>query len=149
MSLCAATAGVKDVQGVVTIAKNDVKFGRRTILFMDEIHRFNKRQQDTFLLNVERGDIILIGATTENPSFSINNALLSRCRVIVFEKLDSEALVAILIRAVEKLHINLIEDDNPCKYDSSKPIDKYDTDCVCFNVIIFIYILGYLLRNLR
>lgn len=124
VSLCAANAGVKDVQSVVTAAKTELRFGRRTILFMDEIHRFNKRQQDSFLIHVERGDIVLIGATTENPSFSINNALLSRCRVIVFEKLQPTALVEILVNALENLNVDLIEDDNPYKYDSSKPITK-------------------------
>ncbi|GLV41533.1 hypothetical protein CBL_06762 [Carabus blaptoides fortunei] len=124
VSLCAANAGVKDVQSVVTAAKTELRFGRRTILFMDEIHRFNKRQQDSFLIHVEKGDIVLIGATTENPSFSINNALLSRCRVIVFEKLQPETLVEILVKAVESLSVNLIEDDNPYKYDSSKPITR-------------------------
>lgn len=117
VSLCAANAGVKDVQTVVTTAKNERRYGRQTVLFMDEIHRFNKRQQDTFLIHVEKGEIILIGATTENPSFSINNALLSRCRVIVFEKLETEALVTILLKAVKNFDIDLIEDDNPLTYD--------------------------------
>lgn len=112
--LCAATCGVKEVQNIVTTAKNEKKFGRQTILFMDEIHRFNKRQQDTFLMCVEKGEIILIGATTENPSFSINNALLSRCRVIVMEKLQPENLYAILENAIEKLHIDLVDNENPC-----------------------------------
>lgn len=126
VTLSAVNSGVNDVQSLITVAKNELKYGRRTILFMDEIHRFNKRQQDTFLLNVEKGDIILIGATTENPSFSLNNALLSRCRVIVFEKLDSEALVAILLRAVKKFEsqVDLVEDDNPHTYDATKPISK-------------------------
>lgn len=87
---------------------------------MDEIHRFNKRQQDTFLIHVEKGEIILIGATTENPSFSINNALLSRCRVIVFEKLQTEALVTILLKAVKNFDLDLIEDDNPLTYDCNQ-----------------------------
>lgn len=124
VSMCAANAGVKDVQNVVTTAKNDLKYKRQTVLFMDEIHRFNKRQQDTFLIHVEKGEIILIGATTENPSFSINNALLSRCRVIVFEKLETEALVIILVNAVNNLNIELIEDDDPMKYDCNKKITR-------------------------
>lgn len=113
-SLCAATCGIKEVQTIVTNAKNERKFGRQTILFMDEIHRFNKKQQDTFLMCVEKGEIILIGATTENPSFSINNALLSRCRVIVLEKLQPDDLYAILENAVAKLDVDVVDTENPC-----------------------------------
>ncbi|KAI4464658.1 werner helicase-interacting protein 1 family member [Holotrichia oblita] len=112
VSLCAANCGVKEVQSIVSAAKLESKFGRRTILFMDEVHRFNKKQQDIFLLHVERGDITLIGATTENPSFTINNALLSRCRVIVMEKLKDEDLLAILQRTVEAMSLEVIEDEN-------------------------------------
>lgn len=107
-SLCAATSGVKDVQKIVSLSKADLKYGQKTVLFMDEIHRFNKRQQDVFLLSVERGDIILVGATTENPSFSINSALLSRCRVIVMEKLQTDDLVSILMRALNHLQIEVV-----------------------------------------
>ncbi|KAL1491088.1 hypothetical protein ABEB36_011738 [Hypothenemus hampei] len=99
-SLCAATAGVKEVQSIMALAKNDLKFNKKTVLFMDEIHRFNKKQQDVFLMSVEKGEIILIGATTENPSFVINNALLSRCKVVVFEKLSSEDLKKIITKAL-------------------------------------------------
>lgn len=111
VSLCAANCGVKEVQNIVSAAKLESKFGRRTILFMDEVHRFNKKQQDIFLLHVERGDITLIGATTENPSFTINNALLSRCRVIVMEKLKNEDLLAILQRTVRAMGVEVIEDE--------------------------------------
>lgn len=113
LSLCAASCGVKEVQNLITISKNDMKFGKKTILFMDEIHRFNKRQQDTFLLSVERGEITLIGATTENPSFIINSALLSRCRVIVMDKLETDDLYSILERAAESLSLEVIDVDNP------------------------------------
>ncbi|XP_050306815.1 ATPase WRNIP1-like isoform X2 [Anthonomus grandis grandis] len=113
VTLCAATCGIKEVQHVITIARNDCKFGKRTVLFMDEIHRFNKKQQDTFLMSVEKGEIILIGATTENPSFSINSALLSRCRVVVLEKLTSEDMYSILEKAAEYFEIDIIEEDNP------------------------------------
>lgn len=109
-SLCAATAGVKDVQNIVSAAKLQQKFGCRTVLFMDEIHRFNKKQQDIFLLHVEKGDIILVGATTENPSFSINSALLSRCRVIVLQKLEPECLVSILKRAVQNFNVRIVDE---------------------------------------
>ncbi len=82
VKLSACTAGVADVKEVVKTAKNEQRLtGRRTLLFIDEVHRFNKLQQDAFLPHVEDGTITLVGATTENPSFSLNNALLSRCRV--------------------------------------------------------------------
>lgn len=109
--LCAATCGTKDVQNTVSAAKLEMKFGRRTILFMDEIHRFNKRQQDVFLLHVEKGEIVLIGATTENPSFALNSALLSRCRVIVMQKLEPEDLFSILEHAAARLNIDVVDSD--------------------------------------
>lgn len=101
VKLSATVVGVNDVKEVVKVAKNEQKFKRKTILFMDEIHRFNKLQQDIFLPHVESGVITLIGATTENPSFSLNSALLSRCRVIVLEKISPEAMLLILQRAVQ------------------------------------------------
>lgn len=103
VKLSAAVAGVNEVKEVVAIASNELKFNRRTVVFMDEIHRFNKAQQDVFLPHVESGIIRLIGATTENPSFSLNSALLSRCRVIVLEKLNVSNLISILNRAVSSL----------------------------------------------
>lgn len=103
MKLSAAMCGVAEVKEFVKIATNELKFGRRTVMFMDEIHRFNKAQQDIFLPHVESGTVTLIGATTENPSFSLNSALLSRCRVIVLEKLSSANLIDILSRAVGSL----------------------------------------------
>ncbi|XP_061518944.1 ATPase WRNIP1-like [Anopheles gambiae] len=98
--LSATMAGVAEVKEVVKVAKNESKFNRRTILFMDEIHRFNKQQQDIFLPHVESGTITLIGATTENPSFSLNSALLSRCRVIVLEKHTVDSMMRIMERAL-------------------------------------------------
>lgn len=103
VKLSAAMAGVSEVKEVITIASNELKFNRRTVIFMDEIHRFNKAQQDVFLPHVESGTITLIGATTENPSFSLNSALLSRCRVIVLEKLNISNLISILNQAVSSL----------------------------------------------
>ncbi|XP_066147383.1 ATPase WRNIP1-like [Euwallacea fornicatus] len=114
VSLCAATSGIKEVQSVVALAKNDLKFGKRTVLFMDEIHRFNKKQQDIFLLSVEKGDIVLIGATTENPSFAINSALLSRCRVVILEKLNSDQLYGILQKAILYCDCCIIDGANSC-----------------------------------
>lgn len=103
VKLSAAMAGVQEVKEVINIASNHAKYAQRTIVFMDEIHRFNKTQQDVFLPHVESGTITLIGATTENPSFSLNSALLSRCRVIVLHKLSVANLLSILKRAVISL----------------------------------------------
>lgn len=92
----AVTSGIKDVKQVMADAERlRAAQGRPTLLFVDEIHRFNRAQQDAFLPYVERGDIVLVGATTENPSFEINGALLSRCRVVVLEPLSPASLIAI------------------------------------------------------
>ena len=96
----AVTSGIKDIKEVMSQAESNRKFGQRTIVFVDEIHRFNKAQQDAFLPFVEKGSIILIGATTENPSFEINSALLSRCKVFVLKPLETEDLVTLLKRAL-------------------------------------------------
>ncbi|XP_059060390.1 ATPase WRNIP1-like isoform X2 [Achroia grisella] len=100
VKLSATMSGINDVKEIVKVAKNEIQFKRQTVLFMDEIHRFNKLQQDTFLPHVESGTITLIGATTENPSFSLNNALLSRCRVVVMQKLSVDDVMLILRRAL-------------------------------------------------
>ncbi len=101
VSFSAVTSGIKDVKEVIEKAKNDLKYsGKKTILFIDEIHRFNKAQQDVFLPYVEDGTITLIGATTENPSFEVNSALLSRTRVYVFAALEEQDLLTIVRRAV-------------------------------------------------
>ena len=98
----AVLAGVKDIRSVIEDAKNQIKFNRkRTILFVDEIHRFNKAQQDAFLGHVESGLITLIGATTENPSFEVIPALISRCRVITLNQLSPEHIAVIINRAVK------------------------------------------------
>lgn len=94
--LSATASGVKDIRAVLEEATARKTTGEKTILFIDEIHRFNKSQQDTFLPYVENGTIILIGATTENPSFEVNAALLSRCRVFVLEALTTEDIAAII-----------------------------------------------------
>ena len=96
----AVTSGIKEIKQVMEQAENNRRFGERTILFVDEIHRFNKAQQDAFLPFVEKGSIILIGATTENPSFEVNGALLSRCKVFVLQALKTEELTDLLRRAV-------------------------------------------------
>lgn len=97
----AVTSGIKEIRKVMEVAEENRRFGERTILFVDEIHRFNKAQQDAFLPFVEKGSIILIGATTENPSFEINSALLSRCQVFVLQALTAEDLKVLLQRALE------------------------------------------------
>lgn len=90
INFSAVTSGIKEIRQVMEQAESDRHFGIRTIVFVDEIHRFNKAQQDAFLPYVEKGSIILIGATTENPSFEVNSALLSRCRVFVLHALTEE-----------------------------------------------------------
>ncbi len=97
----AVTSGIKEIKQVMATAAQAAQMHSRTILFVDEIHRFNKAQQDAFLPYVERGAIRLIGATTENPSFEIISALLSRCRVYVLEPLSDEQIAALLRRALE------------------------------------------------
>ena len=96
----AVTSGIKEIRRVMEQAETNRRFGGRTILFVDEIHRFNKAQQDAFLPFVEKGSILLIGATPENPSFEINGALLSRCKVFVLQPLGQDDLVALLHRAL-------------------------------------------------
>lgn len=96
----AVTGGSREVKEIMAAAEKRRVTGRRTILFVDEIHRFNKAQQDAFLPFVEKGSIILIGATTENPSFEVNSALLSRCKVFVLEGLTKDDMVFLLKRAV-------------------------------------------------
>ncbi len=96
----AVTSGIKEIKSVMEQAEKSRRFGKKTILFVDEIHRFNKAQQDAFLPFVEKGSIILIGATTENPSFEVNGALLSRCKVFVLQKLKTEELCALLKHAL-------------------------------------------------
>ena len=100
ITFSAVTSGIKEIKNVMEDAEKNKRLGVRTIVFVDEIHRFNKAQQDAFLPFVEKGSIILIGATTENPSFEINNALLSRCRVFVLKELSSEDILVLLKRAI-------------------------------------------------
>jgi putative ATPase len=96
----AVLSGIKEIKQVMADAEKARQYGTRTILFVDEIHRFNRAQQDAFLPHVERGNIRLIGATTENPSFEINGALLSRCRVYILKPLTEDEIVSLLRRAL-------------------------------------------------
>jgi putative ATPase len=113
----AVLAGIKEIKQVMSDAERARQYGTRTIVFIDEIHRFNKAQQDAFLPHVEKGNIRLIGATTENPSFEINAALLSRCRVYVLQPLTEEQIVWLLRRAIGDderglgdMHLNASDD---------------------------------------
>lgn len=99
-TLSAVLSGVKEIRQAVEIAKQQLIYGKSTLLFVDEVHRFNKSQQDAFLPYIEDGTFIFIGATTENPSFELNNALLSRARVYVLKSLDEKALRKLVNRAL-------------------------------------------------
>src|SRR5437870_503984 len=100
VAFSAVLSGVKEIREVIGEADRErARHGMRTILFVDEIHRFNRAQQDAFLPHVEKGTIVLVGATTENPSFEVNSALLSRCRVYVLHALGEDDVVALLDRA--------------------------------------------------
>lgn len=100
INFSAVTSGIREIKEVMSQAESSRRMGIRTVLFVDEIHRFNKAQQDAFLPFVEKGSIILIGATTENPSFEVNSALLSRCRVFVLKALGEEDLIRLLEHAL-------------------------------------------------
>src|SRR5206468_12806145 len=97
----AVLSGIKEIKAVMADAERNKRAGRCTILFIDEIHRFNKAQQDAFLPYVERGDVILIGATTENPSFEIISALLSRSKVYMLSPLSTDEILTLLERALQ------------------------------------------------
>lgn len=101
VSFSAVTSGIKEIKELMAEAEEGRRLGKRTLVFVDEIHRFNKAQQDAFLPFVERGSIILIGATTENPSFEVNSALLSRCKVFVLKALELSDIYKLLKRALE------------------------------------------------
>src|SRR5437868_6321724 len=106
VELSAVNAGKADVTKVVGRARENQKMDRQTLLFVDEIHRFNKAQQDAFLPHVESGLITLIGATTENPSFEVITPLLSRSRVVVLEPLSKEEIIVIIKRAARAKKLN-------------------------------------------
>jgi putative ATPase len=111
-NISAVLSGVKEIRAAIATAQQQRdSHGRKTILFVDEVHRFNKSQQDAFLPYVEDGTLIFIGATTENPSFELNNALLSRCRVYVLKSLEAEEIKTIVTSALPKLPISLSIDN--------------------------------------
>jgi putative ATPase len=126
----AVMSGIKEIKQVMTTAAQASQMHSRTILFVDEIHRFNKAQQDAFLPYVERGTIRLIGATTENPSFEIISALLSRCRVYVLEPLSEERITALLRRALEDRERGLGAQEITADDDALQLIASYSSgDC--------------------
>jgi putative ATPase len=126
ISFSAVLSGIKEIRAVMTEAQDArKKLGRRTILFIDEIHRFNKAQQDAFLPRVEAGDIVLIGATTENPSFEVNSALLSRSKVYVLKPLDPDDLTVILRRALTDTERGLGRMDVKADDDALAAIARY------------------------
>jgi putative ATPase len=100
ITFSAVTSGIKEIRNVMQQADSYARFGEKTIVFIDEIHRFNKAQQDAFLPFVEKGSIVLIGATTENPSFEVNGALLSRCKVFVLHQLSADDISKLIRRAL-------------------------------------------------
>lgn len=111
LQLSAVLSGVKDIREAITQARQCKAQGRDTVLFVDEVHRFNKSQQDAFLPYVEDGTVIFIGATTENPSFELNNALLSRARVYKLRPLESAELESVLVRGLAALELSVAVDD--------------------------------------
>ncbi|MDR1922291.1 MAG: AAA family ATPase, partial [Candidatus Adiutrix sp.] len=115
ISLSAVFSGVKDIRASMEMAERNLGWGKRTILFIDEIHRFNKSQQDALLPYAESGLVTLIGATTENPSFEVNSALLSRTRVYVLKPLSDEELGQLLERAQKSALIGLTFEDEAAK----------------------------------
>jgi putative ATPase len=121
----AVLAGIKEIKQVMADAERARQYGTRTIVFIDEIHRFNKAQQDAFLPHVEKGNIRLIGATTENPSFEINSALLSRCRVYVLKPLTEDQIVLLLRRAITDRERGLGEMNLVASDDVLKKIASY------------------------
>ena len=121
----AVLAGIKEIKQVMADAERARQYGTRTIVFIDEIHRFNKAQQDAFLPHVEKGNIRLIGATTENPSFEINSALLSRCRVYVLKPLTEDQIVLLLRRALADRERGLGEKNLAASDDVLRKIASY------------------------
>ena len=111
LQISAVFSGVKDIRGAIDQAREAAARGRRTVLFVDEVHRFNKSQQDAFLPHIEDGTICFIGATTENPSFEVNNALLSRLRVYRLRSVSEGALMELLKRAIQQCYSEAVVND--------------------------------------
>lgn len=112
VSVHAASCSISEIRTVINSAKQELKLNRRTVIFIDEIHRFDKKHQHSFTLPVAKGELIVIGATTENPSFALNNTLLNSCKVVVMEKLESATIVSIIKKALDMLNVHIIDDTN-------------------------------------
>src|SRR5688572_29859955 len=126
LAFSAVLSGIKEVKDVMAAAEQRRRLtGKRTIVFVDEIHRFNKAQQDAFLPRVESGDIVLVGATTENPSFEVNAALLSRSKVFVLKPLDEDAIVSILKRALADNERGLGRDNPEADDDAMRAMARF------------------------
>ncbi|CAG8456978.1 5843_t:CDS:10 [Paraglomus occultum] len=135
------TDGAADMKKAFEEAKNEQRLtGRRTILFLDEIHRFNKAQQDLFLPYVESGTVTLIGATTENPSFKINSALLSRCKMFTLNKLSTEEVITILKRAINDLRGN--KDENETGVQETEDMKKDEAEGVSDEALEFLAVMS-------
>lgn len=130
VNLSAASCGIKSIRDAVTAAKNKSKFGCKTIVFMDEIHCFNKLQQDIFLPHVEAGTFTLIGCTTENPSYSLIPALLSRCRVFMLNKLTKCNVTEILHKAIECMNGSTFDIQEKGQTNSNEQI-KFHSNAKC------------------
>lgn len=130
VEISAVTAGKKDVEEVVKRAKLNWNLKTRTVLFVDEIHRFNKAQQDAFLPHVESGLITLIGATTENPSFEVISPLLSRSRVVIIKPLSKSSILEVLTRAAKSEKLKIIQSDTALKRAKSSAISKDALDYI-------------------
>lgn len=128
IEISAVTAGKKDVEEVVERAKLNWNLRTRTVLFVDEIHRFNKAQQDAFLPHVESGLITLIGATTENPSFEVISPLLSRSRVVIVSPLSKPAIIEVLKRAIKDEKFKIVKNDSGLKKAKSPSISEEAVD---------------------
>ena len=126
-AVSAVTTGIPEIKKLFTFARQRKELGINTILLVDEIHRFNRAQQDAFLPHMENGTIILIGATTENPSFELNSALLSRCKVLILKRLDDDALAKILQRAetIQNQSLHLSPDARQVLFDFSDGDGRY------------------------
>ncbi|WP_354678043.1 replication-associated recombination protein A [Cupriavidus plantarum] len=134
IALSAVLSGVKDIREAVERAEQFRMHGRRTLVFVDEVHRFNKSQQDAFLPHVESGLFTFIGATTENPSFEVNGALLSRAAVYVLKSLDEAELTALVRRATEELNATAAEGEPPLEWDEGN--GEGDSDNNALNLIV-------------
>ncbi|XP_044001559.1 ATPase WRNIP1-like [Aphidius gifuensis] len=124
LKLSATSSKIGDIKIAVGAAENDKKHGHKTVIFMNDIHRFNKLQQDIFLPHIESGTFILIGATTENPFYSLNSALLSRCRVFSFEKLKSQDIKLILLKAIGLLNGKIQSTNNSLNENVNCHVDE-------------------------